>query len=259
MNRRLGVKIDNAVAIVTGGSSGLGEATMRNFVAGGVKVAIFDLNEERGNLLVNELGDAVRFYKVDVVSEESVSSAIDDVVERFGRIDVCINCAGIAFGIKTMGKNGPHPLDSFKKLIDINVTGTFNVFRLAADKMTLNEPNSDGERGVIINTASVAAFEGQKGQVAYSASKGAIAAMTLPVARDLAFYGIRICTIAPGLFLTPLFEGLGKEVCDSLAKDVPFPHRLGAPSEYGDMARKIVETPYLNGETIRLDGAIRLA
>ena len=253
------MKIDNAVAIVTGGASGLGEATVRNFVAGGAKVAIFDLNEERGQLLVDELGDCVRFYKVDVVSEESVSSAIDAVAQNSGKIDICVNCAGIAFGIKTMGKNGPHPLDSFKKLIDINVIGTFNVFRLAAEKMTLNEPNEGGERGVIINTASVAAYEGQKGQVAYSASKGAIAAMTLPVARDLAFYGIRICTIAPGLFLTPLAEGLGKEVCDALAEDVPFPHRLGAPSEFGDMVSKIVETPYLNGETIRLDGAIRLA
>ncbi len=253
------MKIENSVAIVTGGASGLGEATMRNFVAGGAKVAVFDLNEERGNKLVEELGEGVRFYKVDVVSEESVSTAIDDVVGHFGRVDICVNCAGIAFGIKTMGKDGPHSLSAFKKVLDINVTGTFNVFRLAAEKMTANEPNDESERGVIINTASVAAYEGQKGQVAYSASKGAIAAMTLPVARDLAFYGIRICTIAPGLFLTPLFEGLGKEVCDALAKDVPFPHRLGAPSEYGDMARKIVETPYLNGETIRLDGAIRLA
>ncbi|MCP4072252.1 MAG: 3-hydroxyacyl-CoA dehydrogenase [Hyphomicrobiales bacterium] len=253
------MKIENSVAIVTGGASGLGEATMRNFVAGGAKVAVFDLNEERGNKLVEELGEDVRFYKVDVVSEESVSTAIDDVVGHFGRVDICVNCAGIAFGIKTMGRDGPHSLSAFKKVLDINVTGTFNVFRLAAEKMTANEPNDESERGVIINTASVAAYEGQKGQVAYSASKGAIAAMTLPVARDLAFYGIRICTIAPGLFLTPLFEGLGKEVCDALAKDVPFPHRLGAPSEYGDMARKIVETPYLNGETIRLDGAIRLA
>ncbi len=253
------MKIENSVAVVTGGASGLGEATMRNFVAGGAKVAVFDLNEERGNKLVEELGEGVRFYKVDVVSEESVSTAIDDVVGHFGRVDICVNCAGIAFGIKTMGKDGPHSLSAFKKVLDINVTGTFNVFRLAAEKMTANEPNDESERGVIINTASVAAYEGQKGQVAYSASKGAIAAMTLPVARDLAFYGIRICTIAPGLFLTPLFEGLGKEVCDALAKDVPFPHRLGAPSEYGDMARKIVETPYLNGETIRLDGAIRLA
>lgn len=253
------MKIENAVAIVTGGASGLGEATVRNFVAGGAKVAIFDLNEERGKNLEAELGDAVQFHKVDVTSEEDVQTAVDSAAEKFGRIDICVNCAGIAFGIKTMGKDGPHPLDAFKKVLDINVVGTFNVFRLAAEKMSANEPSEDGERGVIINTASVAAFEGQKGQVAYSASKGAIAGMTLPVARDLAFYGIRICTIAPGLFLTPLFEGLGKEVCDTLAKDVPFPRRLGAPSEYGDMARTIVETPYLNGETIRLDGAIRLA
>ncbi len=253
------MKIENSVAIVTGGASGLGEASVRNFVAGGGKVAIFDLNEDRGKKLESELGGAVQFYKVDVTSEENVKGAVDSAAEKFGRIDICVNCAGIAFGIKTMGKEGPHPLDAFRKVLDINVVGTFNVFRLAAEKMSLNDPNDEGERGVIINTASVAAFEGQKGQVAYSASKGAIAGMTLPVARDLAFYGIRICTIAPGLFLTPLFEGLGKEVCDTLARDVPFPRRLGAPSEYGDMARTIVETPYLNGETIRLDGAIRLA
>ena len=253
------MQIKNSVAVVTGGASGLGEATMRNFVGNGGKVAIFDLNEERGEAIVKELGDAVRFYKVDVTSEENVATAIDDVAKEFGRIDICVNCAGIAFGIKTMGKDGPHPLDAFKKILDINVVGTFNVFRLAAEKMSANEPSPDGERGVIINTASVAAFEGQKGQVAYSASKGAIVGMTLPVARDLAFYGIRICTIAPGLFLTPLFEGLGQEVCDTLAKDVPFPRRLGSPSEYGDMAATIVQSPYLNGETIRLDGAIRLA
>ncbi len=253
------MQIKNSVAVVTGGASGLGEATMRNFVGNGGKVAIFDLNEERGEAIVKELGDAVRFYKVDVTSEENVATAIDDVAKEFGRIDICVNCAGIAFGIKTMGKDGPHPLDAFKKVLDINVVGTFNVFRLAAEKMSANEPSADGERGVIINTASVAAFEGQKGQVAYSASKGAIVGMTLPVARDLAFYGIRICTIAPGLFLTPLFEGLGQEVCDTLAKDVPFPRRLGSPSEYGDMAATIVQSPYLNGETIRLDGAIRLA
>ncbi len=253
------MQIKNSVAVVTGGASGLGEATMRNFVGNGGKVAIFDLNEERGEAIVKELGKAVRFYKVDVTSEENVATAIDDVAKEFGRIDICVNCAGIAFGIKTMGKDGPHPLDAFKKVLDINVVGTFNVFRLAAEKMSSNEPSADGERGVIINTASVAAFEGQKGQVAYSASKGAIVGMTLPVARDLAFYGIRICTIAPGLFLTPLFEGLGQEVCDTLAKDVPFPRRLGSPSEYGDMAATIVQSPYLNGETIRLDGAIRLA
>ncbi len=190
------MKINKSVAIVTGGASGLGEATMRNFIEGGARVAIFDLNEERGNMLAQELGDKVRFYKVNVTSEESVSEAINNVVEHFGRIDVCVNCAGIAFGIKTMGKDGPHPLDAFKKILDINVTGTFNVFRLAAEKMSENVPNEEGERGVIINTASVAAYEGQKGQVAYSATKGAIVGMTLPVARDLAFYGIRICTIA---------------------------------------------------------------
>ena len=179
-------------------------------------------------------------------------------LEAFGKVTACVNCAGIGVAMKTMGKEGPHPSSLFRKVLDINLFGTFNTLRLAAEQMAKNEPNEDGARGVTINTASVAAYDGQKGQVAYSASKGGIVGMTLPISRDLAFYGIRVCTIAPGLFLTPLFEGLGKEVVDSLSAQVTFPKRLGKPSEYGALARHIVESPYMNGETIRLDGAIRL-
>ena len=252
------MKISDTVAIVTGGASGLGEATVRNFAEGGAKVVIFDMNESRGKDVAKELGDGVVFQKVDVTSEDSVAAGIETAMSNFGRINACVNCAGIGFAMKTMGKEGPHSYDHFKKVLEVNLFGTFNTLRLAVEKMTENEPNEDGERGVIINTASVAAYDGQKGQVAYSASKGGIVGMTLPIARDLSFYGIRICAIAPGLFLTPLFEGLGKEVVDSLSAQVTFPKRLGKPSEYGDLARSIVEQAYMNGETIRLDGAIRL-
>jgi len=252
------MKLSETVAVITGGASGLGEATVREFVAGGAKVAILDMNEERGNAVAGELGDNVLFQKTDVTDEASVAGAIAATMEKFGKITANINCAGIAVASKTLGKEGPHTLGLFKKVIDVNLTGTFNVFRLAAEQMAKNEPNEEGERGVIINTASVAAFDGQKGQVAYSATKGAIVGMTLPVSRDLAYYGIRICSIAPGLFFTPLFEGLGQEVVDSLSAQVTFPKRLGRPAEYGSLARTIVESPYMNGETIRLDGAIRL-
>jgi NAD(P)-dependent dehydrogenase (short-subunit alcohol dehydrogenase family) len=252
------MKLAETVAIVTGGASGLGEATVRNFVEGGARVAIFDMNAERGESVAKELGDQVIFHKVDVTSEEDVIAGIAAAMKAFGKITANVNCAGIASAAKTLGKEGPHSLGLFKKTVDINLTGTFNVFRLAAEQMAKNDPNEDGERGVIINTASVAAYDGQKGQVAYSATKGAIVGMTLPVSRDLAYYGIRICSIAPGLFLTPLFEGLGQEVVDSLSAQVTFPKRLGHPSEYGSLARTIVESPYMNGETIRLDGAIRL-
>ena len=252
------MNLKETVAVITGGASGLGEATVRNFVADGAKVAIFDMNAERGEKVAKELGDAVLFQKVDVTDEASVVTAIAATMEKFGKITANVNCAGIGVASKTLGKEGPHTLGLFKKVVDINLTGTFNVFRLCAEQMAKNQPNEDGERGVIINTASVAAFDGQKGQVAYSATKGAIVGMTLPVSRDLAYYGIRICAIAPGLFLTPLFEGLGQEVVDSLSAQVTFPKRLGKPSEYGSLARTIVESPYMNGETIRLDGAIRL-
>ena len=225
---------------------------------GGARVAIFDMNAEKGEQVARELGDAAIFCSVNVTDENSIASGVTATMEKFGKINANVNCAGIGVAMKTMGKEGPHTLDLFKKVIDINLVGTFNTFRLCVEQMAKNEPNSEGERGVIVNTASVAAFDGQKGQVAYSASKGGIVGMTLPVARDLAFYGIRICTIAPGLFYTPLFEGLGQEVVDSLSAQVTFPKRLGSPAEYGQLARNIVESPYLNGETIRLDGAIRM-
>ena len=252
------MQISDSIAIITGAASGLGEATVRSFVEGGARVAIFDMNASKGEALAGELGDNVLFCKVDVTNEESVAAGIAQTVDRFGTITANVNCAGIGIAMKTLGKEGIHTLELFKKVIDINLTGTFNVLRLAAEQMAKNEPNEDGERGVIVNTASVAAFDGQKGQVAYSASKGGIVGMTLPISRDLAFYGIRVCTIAPGLFLTPLFEGLGEEVVNSLSAQVTFPKRLGKPSEYGSLARTIVESPYMNGETIRLDGAIRL-
>lgn len=252
------MQLEDSVAVITGGASGLGEATVRNFVKAGAKVAIFDLNEKRGKALADELGKSVMFEKTDVTDEQNLESSIAATVKNFGKITANINCAGIAFGIKTMGKDGPHGLEQFKKVIDINLVGTFNTLRLCAEQMAKNEPDENGERGVIVNTASVAAYDGQKGQVAYSASKGGIVGMTLPIARDLSFYGVRICAIAPGLFLTPLFEGLGEEVVNSLSAQVTFPKRLGKPSEFADMAKMIVQSEYMNGETIRLDGAIRL-
>jgi 3-hydroxyacyl-CoA dehydrogenase / 3-hydroxy-2-methylbutyryl-CoA dehydrogenase len=245
-------------AIVTGGASGLGEATAREFASAGAHVAIFDLNAEKGNAVAADIGAAASFHSVDVTSEDSVKTGLSAALTHLGGLNACINCAGIGVAAKTMGKEGPHPFDLFRKVLEVNLFGTFNTLRLAAEIMAGNEPNGDGERGVIVNTASVAAFEGQKGQVAYSASKGGVVGMTLPIARDLAFYGIRICTIAPGLFYTPLFEGLGKDVVDALSAQVTFPRRLGKASEFGALARTIVESPYLNGETIRIDGAIRL-
>ncbi len=252
------MKISNAVAVVTGGASGLGAATVRNFVEGGAKVAIFDMNAAKGQALAGELGADALFCNVDVTDAASVSAGLDAAAAKFGRLNVCVNCAGIGMAMKTMGKEGPHDLEIFRKVIEINLIGTFNVLRLAGERFSTNQPGEGGERGVIVNTASVAAYDGQKGQVAYSASKGGIVGMTLPIARDLAFYGIRICTIAPGLFHTPLFEGLGDKVVEQLSAQVTFPKRLGAPAEYGAMVRVIVENAYLNGETIRLDGAIRL-
>lgn len=252
--------IKNKIAIVTGGASGLGEATVRNLVSNGGKALVMDLNMDRGKALVEELGkDKIIFDKTDVTSESQVKEALERAVREFGSINVCVNCAGIGSAIKTVGKKGAHPLDVFKKVISVNLIGTFNVLRLCAEIMQSNEPNEEGERGVIINTASVAAFDGQIGQVAYSASKGGIVGMTLPIARDLARAGIRCLTIAPGLFHTPLFDTLSQEAYDSLCAQVPFPQRLGKPAEYAKMVQSIIENPMLNGETIRLDGAIRMA
>ena len=254
------MEIKHKIAVVTGGASGLGEATTRNIIANGGKVLIMDLNHNRGKVIVEELGqDNVIFDKTDVTSESQVKQALARAVKKFGTIDICVNCAGISAVKKTVGKEGVHDLDSFKKVIGINLVGSFNVLRLAAEIMQRNEPNKDGERGVIINTASVAAFDGQIGQVAYAASKGGIVGMTLPIARDLSRAGIRCITIAPGLFLTPLFEALPDKAIESLGKQVPFPPRLGKPAEYGKLVQSIIENPMLNGEVIRLDGAIRMS
>lgn len=253
--------INGKIAVVTGGASGLGEGTTRAYVAKGGKVAIFDMNEERGNALVAELGaDNVAFYNVNVASEESVETAVNAVVEKFGAIHICNNYAGIGNAIKTLSKKGAFPLDAYKTVIDINLTGTFNVCRLVAAKMADNAPlDGVNARGVIINTASVAAYEGQVGQVAYSASKGGIVGMTLPMARDLASYGIRVNTIVPGLIHTPLFDSLPEQAYKSLESSVVNPQRLGRPDEIAHVSVMIAENEYMNGECIRLDGAIRMA
>lgn len=252
------MKIENSVAVVTGGASGLGEATVREVVSKGGKAIILDLAEEKGINLAEELGDNVHFVKTDVTDESSVQSALDKAVELFGSIHVLVNCAGIGIAEKTFSKKGKHDLSSFSKVIQVNLIGTFNVIRITAEKMTKNEANECGERGVIINTASVAAFEGQIGQAAYSASKGGIVGMTLPIARDLSTHGIRVMTIAPGLFETPLFDSLPDEAKQALGKMTPFPKRLGYPAEYAHLTQSIIGNPMLNGETIRLDGAIRM-
>jgi 3-hydroxyacyl-CoA dehydrogenase / 3-hydroxy-2-methylbutyryl-CoA dehydrogenase len=245
--------------LVTGGASGLGEATVRNIVKNGGKAAILDLSEERGASLAKELGENAVFYKTNVTSEEDVQNAIHSAIAQFGSINTVVNCAGIAVAEKTVGRNQPHSFDHFKKVIEINLIGTFNVIRLAAAQMVNNQPNQEGERGVIINTASVAAFDGQIGQAAYSASKGGVVGMTLPIARDLAKSGIRVMTIAPGLIETPLFGSLSEQAKTALESQVPFPSRLGRPSEYAQLTQSIIENVMLNGETIRLDGAIRMA
>jgi 3-hydroxyacyl-CoA dehydrogenase / 3-hydroxy-2-methylbutyryl-CoA dehydrogenase len=252
------MKMSEARAIVTGGASGLGEATVRRIVEQGGKAALLDLSVERGDALVKELGEQAVFIKTDVTSEEQVSNAINKAIESFGSINTVVNCAGIGVAGKLLSRKGVHSLDMFSKVISINLIGTFNVIRLASDQMSKNEANELGERGVIINTASVAAFDGQVGQAAYSASKGGVVGMTLPIARELAAYGIRVMTIAPGLFHTPMFDSLPEEARDSLGKMVPFPQRLGYPEEYALLAESILTNPMLNGETIRLDGAIRM-
>jgi NAD(P)-dependent dehydrogenase (short-subunit alcohol dehydrogenase family) len=244
--------------IVTGGASGLGAATARMLTAAGGKVVIADLTPDKGEALAAELGAAARFLKCDVTSEADGKAAVAAAL-ALGPLRGLINCAGVAPAEKTVGKDGAHRLESFARVVSINLIGTFNMARLAAEAMSAHEPNAEGERGVIVNTASVAAFDGQIGQAAYSASKGGIVGMTLPIARDLARDGVRVVTIAPGLFLTPLLLGLPKEAQDSLGKQVPFPSRLGRPPEYAQLVQQIFENTMLNGETIRLDGAIRMA
>jgi len=249
--------IKNSVFLVTGGASGLGEATARMAAENGAKVVIADLQADLGEKLAKEIG--ARFAKCDVTSEGDGKAAVALAIKEFGGVHVLVNCAGIAIAERTVGKDAPHDLARFARVIGINLIGTFNMIRLTADAMAKAGPNAAGERGVIINTASVAAFDGQIGQAAYSASKGGIVGMTLPIARDLSRNGIRVCTIAPGLFETPMMKGLPKEAQESLGKQVPFPSRLGRPAEYAQLARAIIENEMLNGETIRLDGAIRMA
>lgn len=253
------MNVKDVVAVVTGGASGLGEATIRKVIENGGKGVILDLQEERAETVVKDLGkDNTLFFKTDVTDEESVQHALNQAVSHFGYINTVVNCAGIGLAAKTLGRKGVHNLKDFSKVIEVNLIGTFNVIRLAAEQMSNNEPTLDGERGVIINTASVAAFDGQMGQAAYSASKGGIVGMTLPIARDLASLGIRVMTIAPGLFETPLFTSLPEKAIQSLGQMTPFPKRLGKPSEYGQLVKSIIENPMLNGEVIRLDGAIRM-
>lgn len=246
-------------AFITGGASGLGAACVRRFVAAGAKALIVDLNAEQGAALAAELGESVRFAQADVTSEADIQAAIATAQSDFGGLDVVVNCAGVVAASRTVGREGPHALDLFERTIRINLIGTFNVIRLTAAVMQENAPNEEGERGVIINTASVAAYDGQIGQAAYAASKGGIVGLTLPVARDLARSGIRVMAIAPGIFHTPMMGSLPQAAQDSLGEQVPFPARLGDPAEFAQLAQSIVENPYLNGEVIRLDGAIRLA
>jgi len=254
------MRIDGSCALVTGGGSGLGEATVRELLRRGARVAILDLERSAGERIAAELGAGVCFAPGDVTSEEQVQAAVERAIAAFGPLRILVNCAGIGSAQRTVEKDGkPFDLAVFRRSIEVNLVGTFNAIRLAASRMIGNDPDEGGERGVVVNTASVAAFEGQIGQAAYSASKGGIVGMTLPIARDLARHGIRVCTIAPGLFDTPLLRSLPEEARKALGASVPFPPRLGHPVEYALLACQIVENPMLNGETIRLDGAIRMA
>ena len=251
--------LQQSVALITGGASGLGAATARCFVAAGGRVLLVDRDAALGEALADELGAAARFVAADVTESADIEAAIAAAQESFGALHVVVNCAGIGLALRTLGREGAHPLDLFERVIRVNLVGSFNVIRLCVPVIARNYPDDGGERGVIINTASVAAFEGQIGQVAYSASKGGIVGMNVPLARDLARNGIRVVTIAPGLFDTPLLAGLPEAARVSLGAQVPNPARLGQPAEYAQAARFIVEARYLNGEVLRLDGAMRMA
>jgi len=253
------VRIENSVFLVTGGSSGLGLATARELLGQGGKVVLVDINAEAGAARAEELGEGARFVRADICREEDARAAVSAAVEAFGGLHGLVNCAGVAPAEKVIGRNGVHGLDSFARTININLVGSFNMLRLAAEAMAENAPDEGGERGAIINTASIAAFDGQIGQTAYAASKGGVVSLTLPAARELARFGIRVMTIAPGVFETPMMAGMTQEIRDSLAAGVPFPPRLGYPAEYAALVRHIFENSMLNGEVIRLDGAIRLA
>ncbi len=251
--------LNGSIFIVTGGSSGLGAATVRRFHSRGARVLIADLDADGGQKLATELGQGVRFCRTDVTSEGEAQGAVETAVREFGGLNGLVNCAGIGPAERVVGKKGTHRLESFARVVNVNLIGAFNMIRLAATVMLNGSPNAAGERGVIVNTASVAVWDGQIGQAAYAASKGGIVAMTLPIARELASGGIRVCTIAPGIFATPMLAGLPSDVQDALGKSVPFPPRLGRPDEYAALAEHVVENEMLNGETIRLDGALRMA
>ena len=252
------MQVKDKVFVVTGGGSGLGAATARALVEAGASVVLADLNRDAGEKLASELGAKARFVETDVANEASAVNAIQTAISEFGGLQGLVNCAGVAPAEKVVGKEGPHRLESFSRVININLVGTFNMIRLAAEAMQKGEPDAGGERGVIVNTASVAAFDGQLGQAAYAASKGGIVALTLPVARELARSGIRVVTIAPGIMETPMLLGMPDEVQESLGKMVPFPSRMGKPAEFAELVKHIAENAYLNGEVIRLDGAIRM-
>jgi NAD(P)-dependent dehydrogenase (short-subunit alcohol dehydrogenase family) len=253
------LQVGESTFFITGGGSGLGAATARLLVENGAHVALADVDEEAGEQMASQIGSGAEFVRTDVTDEESVQDSLDSVVEIFGSLNGAVNCAGIGPAAKVVGKKGVHDLGLFTKTVEINLVGTFNVIRFAAVRLAENELGEDGERGVIINTASVAAYDGQIGQAAYAASKGGVVALTLPVARELASSGIRVVTIAPGIFETPMLAALPEDAKDSLGKQVPFPPRLGRPEEYAALAKHIVENQMLNGEVIRLDGGIRMA
>lgn len=253
------MQLQGKTVLITGGGSGLGAATGRMLAGAGATVVLADMNRDAGKEAAAAIGGAARFVAVDVVDEEQVQAAIDLAVTEFGGLHGLVNCAGIAIAERVLGRSTVHDLGRFARVIAVNLTGTFNCIRLAAAAMAKNEPNDDGERGVIVNTASVAAFDGQIGQAAYSASKGGVVGMTLPIARELARSGIRVCTIAPGIMDTPMLAGLPEAARTSLGEQVPFPARLGSPDEYAALAQHIFENAYLNGEVIRLDGGIRMA
>ncbi|MCA0146239.1 SDR family NAD(P)-dependent oxidoreductase [Blastococcus sp. LR1] len=254
------MKSFDVAAVVSGGASGLGEATTRALAARGAAVTILDLNEERGQALATELGGHTTFVRTDVTDEASVQAAVADATGKDRPLRIAISCAGIGAGQRTVGRNGePHDLGAFMKVLSVNLVGTFNVLRFASAAIAQTEPDEEGERGVVVNTASIAAFDGQIGQLAYSASKGGVVGMTLPAARDLSSVGVRVCTIAPGLVDTPLLGSLPEEARAALSAGIPFPKRLGRPSDFAHLALSIVENGYLNGEVIRMDGALRMA
>jgi len=253
------MNLKNNVALVTGGASGLGRGTVEYFVSKGAKAVILDINDDKASEVIDILGsENVSYFNTDVMKEDSVKAAVDGTKENFGKLNFVVNCAGTGYGGRILGKKGPHPLDIFKFIVDLNLVGTFNVMRLGSELIDMNEPDENGEKGVIINTASIAGYEGQVGQSAYAASKAGVIGMTLTAARDLARHSIRVCTIAPGIFDTPLMSLARDENKEALLKETQFPHRFGNPNEYAQLAEHIINNTYLNGETIRLDSAMRM-